>query len=647
MKIKNEKVKIVITFIKDRAFILYNYLDAFLARVVLTCSKLSRYFTNKIIPYFRKFYTKVSTSKYKKNISIDNKFSSYINKYTDSISIPDKVKSYGILYVIILLLLLITNNFSDCSLIDDKGQIINFLKNGLSIKEGNNNNIIINKTKDFYIDVIDEGKDIYSYSDVGYRYDPAIINNDNGYDIYYSSRINDHSFISYQHYIDGQLSNEQVLIEALNNGLDVDDISQPTVVYYSGYYYLAYSAKFNGYNNIFVSRSINVNGPFDSWDGEGWSNMARPLIHYDDDINYEGVSSPSLLIVDGKLFCFYILDCPSGKLLRLAKFDLTYNWPNTYIDLGTCMKLNKNIKDFNIVYLDDEDKYIGYTTNNELTEKSNIEIYVSNNNLKFSKVNNLTNNLTAYMIGAGISTNKYGRINLDDEGLLIYGYADEELKENNYITRLHDIKIVSNLENKDNKKAIIRTISNNNNEDYIIGITSINKNKVVTMGSICYLDNRYYDRSFNLHKLNNIEYEYDENMVSIVGNTLFPIKEGNTIIKVKSENYYTRFMITIINKNIEEERNIIKLDAIDKNIFVFKNSDLNSLRQIRLLATYNDGINEELYNLNNNRLIFEVIDENIVKVDELGYIKPINVGETDVIVKYKDLQYIQHIIVKK
>ena len=124
------------------------------------------------------------------------------------------------------------------------------------------------------VEAVDEGNVIFYTSQGFYRYGPSIMEYEDGsMDMWMSSPGNSGSqwdWISYRHSDDGiNWSSEQIVLRPTPGSKDQCSVCDPGVIYFNGYYYLAYTGtdyyEGKGSNNsAFVARSENPYGPFEN-----------------------------------------------------------------------------------------------------------------------------------------------------------------------------------------------------------------------------------------------------------------------------------------------------------------------------------------------------------------------------------------------
>ena len=159
--------------------------------------------------------------------------------------------------------------------------------------------IVKEETPNVYISAADEGQVVFRSSEGYYRYGPSIMQYEDGsYDVWMSSPGNSSSqwdWIRYRHSEDGVTwTKDKVVLYPTPGSADQCSVCDPDVVYFDGYYYLAYTGtsdyRRGGMNNsAFVARSKNPDGPYEKWNGKGWGGSPKPFLKYEDNPNGWGI----------------------------------------------------------------------------------------------------------------------------------------------------------------------------------------------------------------------------------------------------------------------------------------------------------------------------------------------------------------------
>ena len=291
------------------------------------------------------------------------------------------------------------------------------------------------KNKKLYIaaDVPNEGTTIFYTGDQGgYRYGPSIVRNEDGsYDAWFASPGNNSTewdYITYRHSEDGiSWSNEKTVLRPTKGSKDHCSVCDPGITYFNGYYYLAYTATADagrkGYNNsAFVCRSKNPDGPFEKWDGTGWSEDPEPLIAYEGDPSGWGIGEVSFVIKNEELYVYYTYFDLNGGYEALAKADLCDDWPATLRYEGSvCPRVHQDSLD--VVYVEDLDVFLAFSIEYRMTEISRIIVYLSEDGTDFRMADHTKTNVMNYAHNLGISKHLDGHITSEEKLLAGYGYG--------------------------------------------------------------------------------------------------------------------------------------------------------------------------------------------------------------------------------
>jgi len=286
---------------------------------------------------------------------------------------------------------------------------------------------------DLYIEIIDEGYDIYVPSGKGYRYGPSIIYYEDGsMDAWFASNGNSGSewdWITYRHFDGEDWSSEKVVLRPSVGTKDHYSVCDPGVIYFDGYYYLGYTSTENATyggveNNIYVARSENPDGPFEKWNGEGWGGNPMPIVSYlDADLNW-GAGEISFVIVHDKLYCYYTWINEEGSFTKLSTAPLEENWPANLKGKGNVIYKVNGQGSVDVAYNDEFEKFIAVCTEYSFQEISTLAVYESDDGKTFIQVDALEG-IEEYAHNLGISKKPDGHIDVDDELIIGYAYSKQ------------------------------------------------------------------------------------------------------------------------------------------------------------------------------------------------------------------------------
>ena len=208
---------------------------------------------------------------------------------------------------------------------------------------------------------------------------------------------------------------------------DQCSVCDPNVVYFDGYYYLAYTAtddyRRNGMNNsAFVARSKNPDGPYEKWNGKGWGGSPKPFLKYDGDPNGWGTGEVSIVIMGRELYIYYTYFDTSGGETRLAKAEISENWPGEVELIDTV--LGRTTQDsMDIIYADDCKCFMGFAIEDRMSDTSRVAVYVSSDGLNFRNSDSAKKYIEDYAHNIGIARSPRGHQNTDKEVLFGYAYG--------------------------------------------------------------------------------------------------------------------------------------------------------------------------------------------------------------------------------
>ncbi len=303
------------------------------------------------------------------------------------------------------------------------------------------------------IAAVDEGYDIYELpSGSGYRYGPSIMYYEDGsLDAWFARPGNNSThwdYISYRHCEpDGSWSDEEIVLYPTSGTMDHYSVCDPGLIYFNGYYYLGYTSAnsaLNGGvdNNGFVARSENPNGPFEKWDGEGWSDDPVPIVEYDGDPEQWGVGELSFAIKGDTLYVYYSWNDETGNYTRVATSDLSDNWPSKLEDHGVAYVHAKGEDSLDVAYIEEADIFLGVSVAFRFTQASQIVIYNSKDGIHFEEIDMIDRNITKYAHNIGISKDALGHIRSSDRLYISYAYGyDDYSKWGRWATRFQEIKL--------------------------------------------------------------------------------------------------------------------------------------------------------------------------------------------------------------
>lgn len=299
-----------------------------------------------------------------------------------------------------------------------------------------NPNIDPNNTEEsikLQVEAVDEGDVIFHTSQGFYRYGPSIMEYEDGsMDMWMSSPGNSGSqwdWISYRHSDDGiDWSSEEVVLRPTPGSKDQCSVCDPGVIYFNGYYYLAYTGtdyyEGKGTNNsAFVARSEYPDGPFEKWNGEGWGGYPEPIIQYEGTPEGFGIGEVSFVILEDDLFVYYTSMDINGGFTVLDKADLVDNWPLTMrFKNDTLVREHQDSLD--VVYDENHKLFLGFSIDQRMGQNSRLIMYYSEDGKSFTKLDSTKDYIEDYAHNLGIAKSSDGHINTNNEILIGYAYGE-------------------------------------------------------------------------------------------------------------------------------------------------------------------------------------------------------------------------------
>lgn len=519
------------------------------------------------------------------------------------------------------------------------------------IKENNNH---------VYLSMDGEGYNVYAplSGSSGYRYGPSIIYYEDGtMDAYFSSNANniEWDWISYRHFDGESWGREKIVLEPSGDTYDHFSTCDPGVVYFNDYYYLGYTSTIVDVgggvnNNVFVARSKNPDGPFEKWNGNGWGGIPKPIIYYDELENSYGAGEVSFVIKEDRLYCYYSWICPHGNETRVSIADLSENWPSTLQYGAKCFEHGTGQDSVDVVYVEEIDKFLAFSTIFRFTEQSGVCVYESDTGIKFNLASIVRENVSMHCHNLGISKRVDGHVSLDDNLLVGYAYSSSSTLRGVWATRLQNIKLEKyegNLDVFEDEASPIKRYSTNSgySNAYMVAISAENKSLTTSLNNNITVKPIYYDFYRGKHVLNDeIEYSYDEEYIDIVGNTIIPKKAGKIVVDMSYNGFYSYFTVLILPEKYEGDNHpeVVVFKPVDEKITIQLDNDHD--KQLRSYIEFEEGSWGEIYNEDSSKYLcykneidpsyikirYESRNPKIASVSEYGMIEGHKKGNTSI-----------------
>ncbi|MFT3749584.1 MAG: hypothetical protein QM768_14755 [Agriterribacter sp.] len=236
---------------------------------------------------------------------------------------------------------------------------------------------------------------------------------------------------SYMRSTDGgkNWSAEKMVLKPTEGMRDQFSICDPGAVKLGNYYYIGYTSTEDErglFNHAYVARSTSPEGPWQKWDGNGWSNDPQPVITFNGDADAWGAGEPSIVINNDTLFFYYTWMDKNSNETRVAIVNAPgENWPAHLEMKGTAVNKTSitGADHCDIKYRDDLKKYYAVHTASRLTADSYIVLWESGNGLSFKKINEIRNGLKPYLHNCGWSGDEHGHINPHKQQYIAYAYG--------------------------------------------------------------------------------------------------------------------------------------------------------------------------------------------------------------------------------
>ena len=507
-------------------------------------------------------------------------------------------------------------------------------------------------------EITDTGYDIYASSassGYGYQYGPSIIVNDDGsMDVWFASQGNSASqimdYISYIHSDDGvNWTDRKIVLEPTPLSKDFRSCCDPGVIYFGGYYYIGYTSTLDkgGYSNsVFVARSINPDGPYEKWNGEGWGGDPEPLIYFDGNGDQWGIGEPSFVELDGLLYVYYSLKTELGFSTMVALCDAdNENWPLTLSESEVALSLNLSdgYSALDVKFDEQSRSFIAMNIYGSFTDHSEMRVYQSFDGIIFSQVDTMYTNFTSYANNNGLSGSKNGHIVSGNPTFIAYAYGTGW---GSWSTRIAPYKICysDKIDNSDTIENLLSFEKVKWSENYYMGITTYPHYYIVNANSEPFYVNVYkYDQNMYRTSVsdNVIFSDYNEDIVYFSDLQCIPVGIGQTTVKATWNGMSCVFKIIIRPDGYSCSASEVYSFTPESYVINVPLSG-SYTKQIKGIATtyaglmgeaFNDVLSKAVFKSGNYTVTYNNFDSQIVNVDGNGNILPIKEGSTTVTAK--------------
>ena len=227
---------------------------------------------------------------------------------------------------------------------------------------------------------------------------------------------------------------DQMVLKPTEGSRDQLSICDPGAVKYGEYYYIGYtSTEDEGgvFNHVYMSRSTSPTGPWEKWDGNGWTGNPQPIVTFNGAVTSWGAGEPSMVILNNTIYLYYSWNDTGAELTttRVATADVTDpNWPNKLTFHGTAINKSalSGADHCDVKYREDIKKFQAIHTAARLTANSYIFLWESEDGITFKKVGALTGNtLKPYLHNCGWSGDEQGHIDPRKPQFISYAYGPQ------------------------------------------------------------------------------------------------------------------------------------------------------------------------------------------------------------------------------
>lgn len=313
----------------------------------------------------------------------------------------------------------------------------------------------------FMVEVtVDEGKTIYEpQGNWGYRYGPALMYDRDGVlEGYFSGppatgREWDDLFYMKSADYGNTWSQEEVGVKPIPGTREEYSACDPTTFKYDGYYYVLYSSTIESqgrYNDVYGARSTSPTGPWEKWNGTGWSaDDSQPIVCYGANADYYGIGEPSAVIVGNKIYLYYTYKGTLGNgavvnHTRVAVGDITRDdWPLTLVHKGVAVGGKDDEEDsLDVKYIDGYDIFLGVTTRKRFSKQAYIQFYQSFDGITFYEIYDCDcSKAEERLHNIGMTGDEHGHIDLSVPQYVSYAYAKNGLDWGFWSTAINRIHI--------------------------------------------------------------------------------------------------------------------------------------------------------------------------------------------------------------
>ena len=302
------------------------------------------------------------------------------------------------------------------------------------------------------VSVSEEGWDVFrpDKAALDYRYGGSVIANGDSMDAYFAAPgdvPSELDCIIHTHSSDGGHTWDKgsVVLTPMPLSRDSRSVCDPDVFYHDGYYYMGYTGTMDATNkgianNVFVARSVSMDGPFEKWNGKGWGGDPVPLVCYTGPRNSWGTGEPSFVIHDGTLYVYCTeagVGTDGGPLCQTSVYTADLgddDWPSRLSFKGYAVnRTNGFVDDEGYMYLDSDSwdvayddecsMFIAIATNRRFTAASCLLAYESHDGISFNRISEINDNVLCGCHNAGFVSDGQGHFPDDEGRFVVYSYG--------------------------------------------------------------------------------------------------------------------------------------------------------------------------------------------------------------------------------
>ena len=222
---------------------------------------------------------------------------------------------------------------------------------------------------------------------------------------------------------------DEMVLKPTEYSRDAFSICDPGLIKIDQYYYAGYTSTENQggiYNHVYVARSLKPDGPWEKWDGSGWSDKPQPVIAFDGNKDAWGAGEPSMVVLNGTLYFYYTWD-DIGKLeTRVATANANdLNWPATLQVKGCAIDKTgiSGADHCDVKYREDTGTFQAIHTASRMTEKGYLVLWNSTDGLTFEKIAEYRDNIMPGIHNCGWSGDQNGHIKSGQQQYVSYAYG--------------------------------------------------------------------------------------------------------------------------------------------------------------------------------------------------------------------------------